>query len=73
MPQILPPLAELSVFGIYIEPALPALLAALAITDLLRRAFHRAGINRKVWNWPLFMFALYTCLAAAIILVMPGV
>lgn len=70
---MIPHLAELSVFGIYVEPALPALLAAILITDLLRRAFRRAGIDRKVWNWPLFMFAIYTCISAGIILAMPGI
>lgn len=69
----LPPLAELSMFGIAIEPAVPMLLLAVVITDILRRLLARAGIDRMVWNWPLFMLSLFGCVAGGLILAMPSI
>lgn len=70
---ILPPLADFTVFGIAVEPAVPMLLLAVLVTDLLRRLLTRAGLDRAVWNWPLFMLALYVCIAGGLILAMPQI
>ncbi|MCF3945095.1 DUF1656 domain-containing protein [Acidiphilium sp. AL] len=67
----LPHLAEFSIFGIGIEPAVPMLLLAVAIADVLRRVLTRLGFDRMVWNWPLFMFAVFGCIAGGLILAMP--
>jgi hypothetical protein len=60
-------------FGIAIEPAVPMLLLAVVITDILRRLLARAGIDRMVWNWPLFMLSLFGCVAGGLILAMPSI
>lgn len=73
MPQILPSLAEFSLFGIYIQPAVPLLLVAIAIADVLRRVLRRLGVAGYVWNWPLFMFAIYAGISAVLILALPGI
>lgn len=70
--SILPPLAEMSLFGITIEPAVPMLLFAVVTADLVRRMLTRIGIDRFVWNWPLFMLSLYVCIAGGLILGMPS-
>lgn len=71
--SILPPLAEFSVFGIGMEPAVPMLLLAVLVTDLLRRLLARAGVDRMVWNWPLFILSMFGCVAAGLILAMPSI
>jgi hypothetical protein len=71
--SVLPHLAEISVFGIAIEPAVPMLLLAVLITDVLRRLLARAGVDRLVWNWPLFMLSLFGCIAGGLILAMPSI
>ena len=68
---LLPYLAQFSIFGIGIEPAAPMLLLAVVITDVLRRVLTRCGLDRLVWNWPLFMFAAFGCIAGGLILAMP--
>ncbi len=65
---MIPVLAEMSMFGIGIEPAVPMLLLAVLLTDILRRGLTRLRIDRAVWNWPLFMLSIYVCTAAALIL-----
>lgn len=71
--MILPPLAEFSIFGIAVEPAVPMLLLAVVITDVLRRVLRYGGVDRMVWNWPLFMLSLFGCIAAGLILAMPPI
>jgi hypothetical protein len=67
-PEMMPVLAEMSVFGIGIEPAVPMLLLAVVLTDIIRRGLTRLQIDRAVWNWPLFMLSVYVCTAAGLIL-----
>lgn len=65
---MMPVLAEKSIFGICIEPAVPMLLLAVVLTDIIRRGLTRLRIDRAVWNWPLFMLSIYVCSAAGLIL-----
>ncbi|OYV56895.1 MAG: hypothetical protein B7Z76_03870 [Acidiphilium sp. 20-67-58] len=67
-PEMMPALAEMSMFGIGIEPAVPMLLLAVLLTDILRRGLTRLRIDRAVWNWPLFMLSIYVCTVASLIL-----
>ncbi|HEX7390736.1 MAG TPA: DUF1656 domain-containing protein [Acidiphilium sp.] len=71
--SFLPPLAEFSIFGVGVQPAVPMLLLAVAVTDVLRRVLARFGVDRMVWNWPLFMFAVFGCIAGGLILAMPSI
>jgi hypothetical protein len=64
----MPSLAGISILGIAIEPAVPILLLAVALTDLARRGLARARLDRAVWNWPLFMLSLYVLIAGGLIL-----
>lgn len=64
----MPGLAGMSIFGIAIEPAVPILLLAVVLTDLVRRVLTRARLDRVVWNWPLFMLSLYVLMAGGLIL-----
>jgi hypothetical protein len=66
--DMMPMLAEMSMFGIDIEPAVPMLLLAVVLTDIIRRGLTRLRIDRLVWNWPLFMLSIYVCTAAGLIL-----
>lgn len=66
----MPTLSEMSLFGIGIEPAVPMLLLAVAVTDIVRRCLTRLRIDRAVWNWPLFMLSIYVCIAAGLVLAM---
>lgn len=65
---MIPRLAEMSVFGIAVEPAVPMLLLAVLFTDLVRRLLTRARLDRAVWNWPLFLLSLYVTIAGGLIL-----
>jgi hypothetical protein len=66
--DMMPMLAEMSMFGIDIEPAVPMLLLAVVLTDIIRRGLTRLRIDRLAWNWPLFMLSIYVCTAAGLIL-----
>lgn len=65
---MIPRLAEMSIFGIAVEPAVPMLLLAVLFTELLRRLLTRLRLDRAVWNWPLFLLSLYVTIAGGLIL-----
>ncbi|WP_331308654.1 FUSC family protein [Methylobacterium oryzae] len=61
-------LRAVDVLGLYVEPAVICLLAALVITWGLRWILDRIGINHLVWNRALFDFSLLTAVTALLIL-----
>ncbi len=60
---------ELDIFGVYIAPIVPLMIAAWIVTLLLRRWASRAGLLRRVWHPALFVFATYTIVLSTFILI----
>jgi protein AaeX len=60
--------AEVNLFGVYVAPIAPMLVAAWVLLLPLRRAADRFGLLRYVWHPALFLFAVYLILLTAIVL-----
>lgn len=65
---MIPHLSELSFMGIGVEPAVVALLLAIIPTDIARRILIRLRVNMQLWNWPLFVLAIYVLVVSGLIL-----
>lgn len=61
-------LQAIDVLGLFVEPAVICLIAALAMTWGLRWILDWIGINHLVWNRALFDFSLLTAVTALLIL-----
>lgn len=59
--------AELDLFGIYVAPIAPMMLAAWLVMMPLRWIAQRTGITRHVWHHALFGFSVYLMVLAAIV------
>ena len=61
---------EINLFGVYVAPISPIMVAAWLITMALRRVASRAGLLRYVWHPALFVFAVYIIVLATSILIL---
>jgi hypothetical protein len=59
---------EINVFGVYIAPIVPMMLAAWIVMAPLRWAAVRTGLLRHVWHPALFSFSIYLVVLAAIVM-----
>lgn len=59
---------EIDVFGVYVAPIVPMMIAALLITLVLRWLAVTAGLFRWVWHPALFEFSIYLIVLTAIVL-----
>ncbi len=57
--------AEIDVFGVYVAPIAPMMVAAWVILVLLRGAAIRAGFAFPVWHPALFTGAAYVIILSA--------
>jgi hypothetical protein len=60
--------AEINLFGVYVAPIAPMILAAWVLLLPLRRLADRFGLLRHIWHPALFLLAFYLVLLAAIVL-----
>ncbi|HEY8289526.1 MAG TPA: DUF1656 domain-containing protein [Acetobacteraceae bacterium] len=60
--------AEVNLFGVYVAPVVPMMLAAWLLLLPLRRVADRFGLLQGVWHPSLFVFSLYAILLEAIVL-----
>jgi protein AaeX len=60
--------AEINLFGVYVAPIAPMIVAAWVLLIPLRRFADRFGLLRYVWHPALFLFAMYLMLLSAIVL-----
>jgi protein AaeX len=60
---------EINMFGVYVAPIAPMIVAAWVLLIPLRRAADRFGLLRYVWHPALFLFAVYLVVLSAIVLV----
>jgi hypothetical protein len=60
--------AEINLFGVYIAPIAPMIVAAWVLLIPLRRVANRFGLLRYVWHPALFLFAVYMVLLSAMVL-----
>jgi hypothetical protein len=59
---------EIDIFGVYVAPIVPMMLAAWAIAAVLRHFADHFGLLRHVWHPVLFLLALYLIVLGAIVL-----
>jgi hypothetical protein len=59
---------EFDLFGVYIAPIVPMMVAAWIATIALRGIAARHGLLRQVWHPALVVFATYVLLLSAIVL-----
>ena len=59
---------ELNLFGVYIAPIAPMMVAAWILVIPVRRLADHFGLLRYVWHPALFVFAIYMALLSAIVL-----
>jgi hypothetical protein len=60
--------AEVDVFGVYVAPIVPMMVAAWFLTVGLRWTAVRYGLMRHVWHPALFMFAVYVIVLSLMVL-----
>lgn len=59
---------EVNLFGVYVAPLAPMMLAAWLVMLPVRRVAGRLGLLNLVWHPSLFVFALYIIVLALIVL-----
>ena len=59
---------ENNIFGVYVAPIVPMMLAAWAIVAILRHFADHYGLLRHVWHPALFVIALYLIVLGSIVL-----
>lgn len=59
---------EIDIFGVYVAPIVPMMLAAFLVTLALRWIAVAAGLFRWVWHPALFEFSVYLIVLTAIVL-----
>jgi hypothetical protein len=59
---------EINLFGVYIAPIAPMLVAAWVLLIPVRHLADRFGLLRYVWHPAMFLFAVYLVLLSAIVL-----
>ena len=59
---------ELDIFGVYVAPIAPMMVAAWVVMTPLRWLAQRTGLYAHVWHQALFSFALYIIVLAGIVL-----
>ena len=65
---MMPHLAELSVLGVGVQPAVFMLVLAVIPTEIIRRVLIRLRVSVMVWNWPLVVLAIYVLTVSGLIL-----
>ena len=60
--------AEINLLGVYVAPVAPMIVAAWLLLIPIRRAAEHFGLPRFVWHPALLVFAVYTILLSAIVL-----
>ena len=60
---------EVDVFGVYVAPIVPMMIAALAVTVALRWLAVTAGLFRWIWHPALFEASVYLIVLSAIVVV----
>jgi len=61
--------AEVNLFGVYVAPIAPMLVAAWVVMIALRRIAARFGVLRHVWHPALLIAAVYMILLSSLVLV----
>jgi hypothetical protein len=59
---------EVNLFGVYVAPMAPMLVAAWVVTLGLRRVGARSGLMRHVWHPALFIFGVYVIVLSSMVL-----
>ena len=58
---------EVDLFGVYVAPIVPMMIAALLITVALRRLALAVGLFRWIWHPALFEVSVYLIVLSAIV------
>ena len=62
------PLREVDLFGVFVTPALPCFVAALALSYVTRRVFDFIDLSRFVWNRAFFDVSVLICITSLLVL-----
>ena len=62
---------EINLFAVYVAPIAVLMVAAWVVTIGLRRFAAHFGLLHYVWHPSLFVFAVYTIVLSAIVLLIP--
>ena len=62
-------LAEINMFGVYVAPISPMMVATWLVTIVLRGAVGRFGLLRYLWHPALFSFSVYIIILSAWVLI----
>jgi protein AaeX len=60
---------EIDLFGVYVAPIAPLMVAAWFVTIGLRWTVTRYGLLRHVWHPALFVFSVYIIVLSSMVLV----
>jgi protein AaeX len=60
--------AEINLFGVYVAPITPMIVAAWLMLIPIRRIAERFGLLRHVWHPALFLYCVYVVLLSVIVL-----
>jgi protein AaeX len=60
--------AELDLFGVYVAPISPMMVAAWLVLIALRRVADHFGLLRHVWHPALFVLSVYMIILSSIVL-----
>ena len=63
---------EIDLYGVYVAPIAPMMIAAWLVTMAMRRVADRYGVLRHIWHPALFVFAVYVIVLAAIMFATQG-
>jgi len=58
---------EFDIYGVLVPALLLWLIAAYALSALVRQFFQRFGLYRLVWHRALFDFAIFVCLLGGVV------
>jgi hypothetical protein len=58
---------EFDIYGVLVPALLLWLIAAYALSALVRKFFQRFGLYRLVWHRALFDFAIFVCLLGGVV------
>jgi hypothetical protein len=58
---------EIDIYGVLVPALLLWLIAAYALSAVLRRLMRRFNLYRLVWHRALFDFALFVCLLGGVV------
>ncbi len=58
---------DLDIYGVFVPSLLFGFVVTYALSFLVSRLFHRAGLYRLVWHRALFDLAIFVCMLGCVV------